>query len=117
MPRVLCVFLGLVALSLVGVNACQQPETSDQTARPAARDTLASSPPTAEADPVEPSFETAITGCQTALEKELGKQINITSSTLMEDGTFLLLWQVSETDYGSCKVDSEGNVVTITTIN
>lgn len=117
MSRALCVFLGIVALLLVGVNACQKPEILDQTAQLSAADTLASSPATVEANPVDPSFEIAMAGCQTALEKELDKQINITASTLMEDGTFLLLWQVSETDYGSCQVDAEGNVVTITTAN
>ncbi len=32
----------------------------------------------------------------------------------MEDGTVLVQWQVSETDYGSCQVDSTGNVMMIT---
>lgn len=32
----------------------------------------------------------------------------------LEDGTVLVQWQVSETDFGSCQVDSTGNVMMIT---
>ena len=32
----------------------------------------------------------------------------------MEDGTFLISWRLAANQYGSCKVDSKGNVLLLT---
>ena len=115
--------LGLITLSFLGLNACQQ-SADVPPASESLSDNKASSSPAiaeeketdaiaAEADPQAPTV--VETGCRTLIEQDLGKPIDITSSTFMEDGTFLLLWRIDEADYGSCTVDAEGNVVTVTT--